>query len=299
MGTFIFGENVSFRVLTDKIFCRSEVIGGTLILPYRVEITGFNNYEKNHITKVDVLFTKGHLSLEKNGIKISENIAVPNVTISKSRPSFESQLEFSISHEIISKIEKNRNGDLFLLLSVALQAAIHEEITFPNNQKRSFVSGFDKGHGHINFHIPQSQWVSNILPQTGFDCFKIIELPTTSLLVPKEYKKSLDELDVARKYYLNGDYDKVVAHCRSALDPFKLSKGKIQSYIKSKSEFDWLNVMLEATDEWLIKIVKSTSHFTSKAHHIPSVGHFDQSQAEIITMMTTAIIAYIGRLQNL
>jgi hypothetical protein len=132
----------------------------------------------------------------------------------------------------------------------------------------------------------------------GHDSFRLFELPKNSHIIPEEYSKSLNELEEAKRYFLNGDYDKTVGHCRSALDPFKAKKDEIKTFIKSKSEFTWINDVLVATDEWLVKLVKSTSHFTSKAHHIPSVGHFGRPEAEIIMMITTALIAYIAKVEG-
>jgi hypothetical protein len=55
--------------------------------------------------------------------------------------------------------------------------------------------------------------------------------------------------------------------------------------------------MLEFTDEWLVKVVRATVSYTSKAHHPPSMNNFGRGNAEIIMMITMAIIAYIGQLE--
>ena len=151
---------------------------------------------------------------------------------------------------------------------------------------------------HVNFQIPQSYWINKVLPQIGHDSLRLIELPSLSRIIPEEYSRSVKELDEAKRYFLHGDYDKAVGHCRSALDPFKAKRDEVKTFIKSKSELAWINEVLDATDEWLNKLIKSTSRLTSKSHHIPSTGHFDRSDAEIIMMITVALIAYIGKLES-
>src|SRR5436190_6637872 len=241
-GTIYFlGENPDFRVITDQIFARNDISGATIIVPYRIEFSSFRTNGKSPASRAEVLFAKGELRTKDSSIKCSENIAFINHRLSKSQLSFESEFQFTIVHETMNKIENQRKGDLLFSLSVVLHAAVYEEIVFTNNQSKSFISDFDKGSGHIDFQIQQSYWVNKVLPQTGYDSFRLIELPSTSLIIPLEYKKSLNELDEAKKYFLNGDYDKAVGHCRSALDPFKPKKDEIKTFIKSKSESVWVN----------------------------------------------------------
>jgi hypothetical protein len=287
--------NPDFTVLTDKIFARNEISGSTLIIPFKIEFTGTPSGYNKRMLKAQVLFFKGELRTKNSSILCGESIVFTNSMLSVQQKSFESQFQFSFSHEITNKIEKQRTGDLPMSIAVTAQTAEYEQIMLADNKNHTFITGFDKASGHVDFQIPQSNWVNNLLPQMGHQSFHLIELPTASQIIPAEYATSLKELEEAKKYFLNGDYDKTVAHCRSALDPFKPKKGEIQSFIKSKSSFAWANDVLEATDEWLLKLAKSTSHFTSKTHHIPSTGHFDRTEAEIIVMVTTAIIAYIGK----
>lgn len=92
-----------------------------------------------------------------------------------------------------------------------------------------------------------------------------------------------------------GHYDKVASHCRVALEPFKKQMPELKKLITSESTVDWIKALGEGTFEWLDKIVKTTYAVTSKAHHPPSFGHFTKTDAEIIMMVTTATIAFIGK----
>jgi hypothetical protein len=287
-------SNPSFTVLTGRIFARNEFSVATLIIPFKLEFSETPGRYSKMMSKAEVLFFKGELRTHSSSIYCGESTVFTNSILSAHQRSFESQFQFSFSHEITNKIEKQRTGDLPMSISVTAQTAEYEEIEL-GNASRSFITGFDKASGHVDFQIAQSDWVKNLLPQMGHQSFRLIELPIASQIIPGEYATSMRELEEARKYFLNGDYDKTVAHCRSALDPFKPKKDEIKKYVSSKSEFAWAKDVMEATDEWLLKLVKSTSHFTSKTHHIPSTGHFDRTEAEIIMMVTTAIIAYIGK----
>ena len=200
-----------------------------------------------------------------------------------------------LSHKMFNPSGK---GDVKFTINTSIKVAAYRDITFQNGSIHTHVSDFATGDGYINFEIPQSDWIKNMLPQLGHDSFRLIELPGTSQVIPTEYASSLKELEAAKKYFLNGDFDKTVGHCRSAIEPFKPKKDQIKTFIKYKSELSWANDILEATDTWLLRLVRSTSQLTSKPHHMPSVGHFDRTEAEIIMMATTAIIAYIGKLEN-
>jgi len=292
---YMLQSNPDFTVLTEKIFARNEFSASTLIIPFKIEFSGTPGGYNKRMSKAEVLFFKGELRAKNSSIFCGESIVFTNCIFSADQKSIEAQFQFSFSHEIINKIEKQRTGDLALSIAVTAQTAEYEEIILEGKKSHSFITGFDKASGHVDFQIAQSNWVKNLLPQMGHQSFRLIELPTASQIISAEYATSLKELDEARKYFLNGDYDKTVAHCRSALDPFKPKKDEIKKYVSSKSEFAWAKDVMEATDEWLLKLVKSTSHFTSKPHHIPSTGHFDRMDAEIIMMVTTAIIAYIGK----
>lgn len=212
-------------------------------------------------------------------------------------------LDFFLNEFILTKIENNRVQDLKLNLALQIQVGLYEPFTIPkpngHYEDTYIITGFETPTAEINFYIEQSLWINKLLPRLGHNSYKLIELPGTNEIIPDEFAKSLVEFEEARKYFVKGDYDKTVAHCRSALDPFSgpVNLPKLKEFIKSKSEFTWATAVLEATELWLDKIIKATSSFTSKAHHAPSVGHFSRTDAEIVLLITTGIIAYIGKIE--
>ena len=94
---------------------------------------------------------------------------------------------------------------------------------------------------------------------------------------------------------MKGDYNKTVSHCRTALEPLRKKLGEVKDKIESKSEKDWILKVTETTETWLETVIKNTYFITSKTHHTPSVGNFSRSDAEIIYMISTGIIAYAGK----
>lgn len=290
---YFLGQNPDFTIISGQIFSRNEVTGGSLMIPFMLTYSSIGRNNGNRFASAEVLSVRGELRTEE-GIRISETITYENSILSGERLIFQSQFSFSFTHDIIHKVEEQRNVDLNLNLSITIQAALYSE---GNSKGQYFVSGFEKGHGNISFVIPQSEWVGKLLPKLGYDSLRLIEIPAASLVIPDVYAVSLGELAESKRLFTLGQYDHAVAHCRSALDPIRPNKDEIRQYIDSDSEYKWIKTMIDKTNEWLNDIVRSTYSVTSKTHHMKTTGHFDRSDAEIIIMMTTAIIAYIGRLK--
>lgn len=295
-GTFyINNTNQEFNVLVEQINGNGGNDSPKIVVPIKINFNPGGQTQGNE--SFDVLSIKGELSLAGGNFKLSEAMHLQAWTI-RNANSYNVNFQFMITPEILSKLEKYRQGGIQFNLSVTMQIAIHERVKLINqNTERIFISGFDTSSGQCTFQVEQSFWVNNILPQLGHNSFKLVELPATNQLIPDEYKISINEFEEARKYFLNGDYDKTVSHCRVALEPFKKTLPQLKEFVKSKSEFDWANTVMDATEVWLEKIIKATSNFTSKTHHAPSVGHFSRTEAEIVLMITTGIIAYIGKIE--
>lgn len=253
-GTINFlSENPDFEISADKIWARNDISGASLVVPYRIGFPSLGSRSNGVSLKYEVLAVKSELRAQ-GGILIGTSVQLTNYSLSNNEISFEGQLDFTFGYDVLQKIEKVRKGDIEFHISVNFQTAIFKEFSKGEKTRDYLNTGYDRSSGHIDFNIPQSSWVNSILPQTGYGTFRLIELPATSSVIPEEYAISLRELEEAKKYFLNCDYDKTVAHCRSALDPFKAKKGEIKSYIKSKSEYAWVDDVQTATDEWLNKL---------------------------------------------
>lgn len=290
-----------FNVQVDQISANGGSDSPKILIPIKFDLHPIGRGYNNIIYPFELISVKGELNATEKNFKIAESIQLPAWKVTNAS-SYHVNFQFLINTEIVNKIEKYRKGNVQLNLSISLQVGIYEKIILLNqgeNSERLFVSGFETGQGYTTFQIEQSHWVNKILPQLGHNSYKLIELPATNQIIPEDYKISLGEFDEARKYFLNGDYDKTVAHCRAALEPFsgKVNLQKLKEFVKSKSEFLWATTVMESTEEWLDKVIRATSAFTSKTHHAPSIGHFSRTEAEIVLMITTGIIAYIGKIE--
>lgn len=292
------GTIQDLNVILDQINGTGGVEASILSIPIKVD---FHPVTRGSIKQFEMISVKAELRLSQNNLRISDVVQLASFKV-LDKVSNVLVFQFPISREVLAKIERIRNQNLQISLSLQAQVAFFETLSLnleSRQVKRDFVTGFETSRCDIHFNIEQSLWVNKILPGLGYDLYKIIELPATNYIIPEEYKGSLKEFDEARKYFNNGDYDKAVGHCRAALEPFgsRQNLQKLKEFVKSKSEFEWATKVLDSTDEWLEKIIKATSAFTSKTHHYPSIGHFSRVDAEIVLMITTAIVAYIGKIE--
>jgi hypothetical protein len=207
-------------------------------------------------------------------------------------------LEFVLSAYKILKIEEKRIDNFKATIDVNFRAINTESYTVPIGTVKkdiTFMTDITQTFCNINFEIPQSLWVTKHLTGLGWQSSSIIELPSANDLIPEEYSNSLTELKKANEYFNKGDYDKVVAHCRSAIDPIRKKLPELKSFITSRSSYDWIDDVNESTFSWLDKLIKETSNFASKTHHTPSTGHFSRHDAQVVQMITIAIIGYAGK----
>jgi len=303
-GSFVFySTSQELNITVDQITGGGGADSPCLNIPVKIDFNAIQRGSYNDTKQpFDAISVKGVLYGTDKNFKISESVQLMNTKVTDKSSGYV-QFQFQLGLENISRIEKNRKGSMPFNLQFTVQVATYEAImlTTAKNEKveKPFVTGFETGQGNVQFVIEQSHWVNKILGQMGHNSYKLVEIPAVNQIIPEEYKTSLVEFEEAQKYFLNGDYDKTVAHCRAALDPFsgKSNLPKLKEFVKSKSEFEWATKVTEATEEWLEKIIKATSSFTSKTHHAPSIGHFSRTEADIVLMITTGIVAYIGKIE--
>lgn len=303
-SSFVFySTSQELNVTVDQVNGSGGADSPCLNIPVKIDFNAIQRGGFNDVKQAfDAISIKGVLLGTEKNFKISENVQLMHTKVTDKNSGYV-QFQFPLSIESISRMEKSRKGGMPMNLQFTIQIATYEAITLTNAKgeryEKLFVTGFETGQGNAQFTIEQSYWVNKVLGQMGHNTYKLVELPVINNIIPAEYEISLGEFEEARKYFLNGDYDKTVAHCRAALDPFggRTNLPKLKEFVKSKSEFEWATKVTEATEEWLDKIIKATSAFTSKTHHAPSIGHFSRTEAEIVLMITTGIIAYIGKIE--
>lgn len=289
----IHNRHVMMEVATENIEGRGDENNLMINVSVKFDNPGGQN------EKYQLLGAGAKLYELQKSIRVGETWQ-PNSWFLRENEPFHLHFSIPVSVDIIERIEQNRHGNLRLMVECSLQLGRYEPVSLAGqgNQRvdKYFMTEVITGsNGQINFEIEQSRWVNKILHSWKLNNTSIIELPSYTKVIPDEYKISRDELDEALRYFNNGDYDKTVSHCRSALEPFKRKMDELKQHIKSNHEFEWMKDISEATETWLDTILRKTFHFTAKTHHAPSIGHFDRADAQIITMVTTAIIGYVGK----
>lgn len=295
------GVNQGFSIESEKITAIGGAASPYLQIPLFLELNPIADRNipiNGGITSFIITNIEASLSFEGFQFKAAEINRTSNILVDNKR-SLYFHLEFPLDKTKISIIEKHRKTNLSFTIRMVFHYGIFATIPFITNvesEKRGFITEYNGADETLTIEISQSQWISKILLGLGFKAFKLIEMPEYSELIPEQFKTSLSELAEVERYYKMGEYDKAVGHCRSALDPFNKIMPGLKNYISSKSEFEWIDEINKKTFEWLDALWKATKNFTSKTHHPPTMGHFDRHDAEIIHMMTTAIVAYIGKI---
>ena len=166
------------------------------------------------------------------------------------------------------------------------------------------VEEFTKGHFNIDLSIPHSHWVDKILPGLGYGKVKLIEVPIPEKIVPDTFQKALTELQEAQRYFVEGDYDKVVAHCRSAVqlipESLKINLSGIEnpSFNDKMKRFldEFSSFLNDSKRDALETIIRAIWRLSSVSHHPSPSGYFNRADAEAISHVTTTLIAYVGKL---
>ena len=267
-----------------------------LIIPIQFE---FHPIGDRAIRPFTLLHAKFDLHLLANEPRISETSRFFYARVGHAW-SMTPEIDFPLDALRLERIEGVRRGDLKLAVRMTIYSSLSTTLEVTRNGQtipEEFLSAsFETSTASLSFEIPHSHWTKNILPALGWGQVQLVEIPQLHKLIPEEHAKSLNELLEARRYYDAGDPDKSVAHCRSALEPLQKKLPELKTAIESQTEFEWLRDIGTATYNWLDTLQKRTYKLTNKVHHVPSIGHFSRADAEVILLVTTAVVAYVGRM---
>ncbi|MGA7750283.1 MAG: hypothetical protein WCA63_09060 [Gallionella sp.] len=147
--------------------------------------------------------------------------------------------------------------------------------------------------GDIPFIVPDTHWRERVLPGLGYGKVMIVELPAVSLETCKALEHSYRALEKAQKQFALGQYDDTVGSCRVALDQFfePVDKGDGSGKTIPKLKKSWESRLGEATYQWLDSSLGAIKTEANKPHHSPN-NHFDRFEAQMLMMITTALISY-------
>ena len=289
-------QNPEFRIIVENIQGHNEHSTSALFVPFRIQ---FSNLYINQtaLSKVVITGMKAVLHTRGKFTYCSETINLaPGTWLQPHSLAINPQLKFMISQESLHRIEKERVNNIEFHVELKIQAALYSTLSLSNGQEMEFVRDMEIASGDANFTIPQSRWVNDLLPQMGYDAIRILEIPVSSPVLPVEYAGAIQELEKAKQSFMIGGYDQAVGYCRIAIEPLKMKYFELKKHITSDSEADWGRKTIDATIEWIDKMLRSTASYASKSHHYPSGGHFNKATAEIILMTTVSILAFVGRI---
>ncbi|MCX6312084.1 MAG: hypothetical protein NT084_10675 [Bacteroidetes bacterium] len=295
----IYSIGQEFSIDSENINAFGESASPFLLVPINLHLNPLRSNNDKNVPFV-VTHLEAYITFEGFKFKTAQTSKPLNVEVTKSHI-WNGQLEFQLDENRVAVIEKHRNGDIKFSIWITVHYGVLSTVSVKNMlnmpEEIRYINERGDTHANASIIIQQSQWLKKILPGLGFQSFKLIEMPISSDLIPEEFAQSSKELEEAAKFFKLGDYDKTVAHCRSALDPLYRSIEVLKPLLKGKSEKDWLDDVTLHSFKWFDTIVKQTWRLSSKSHHIPSMDHFDRHDAEIIYLISTALVAYFGKIK--
>jgi hypothetical protein len=215
-------------------------------------------------------------------------------------PERQFRLEIPLDLLTIERIEQTREGNLRAALKLRGFFAIH--VTDASG-KGLGVHRFETATLEpIVFMIPKSQWVEQLLPQLGYGRLELIEVRISNGIRAEGLPKAVQEVREARAYLANGDWEKVVAHCRNTLEAILDSRPlQLPSVSKFSTKADTfihehLASLGEKQSKLLAEEMKLLWEVCSKAAHPNPPDYFKRADADFIVRNTTAILEYVGRL---
>ena len=214
------------------------------------------------------------------------------------------QLEIPLDRVRLALLNRLRKGgevDLRLDLELFVDEVV--DLTRVPDPMKSPVWGLLARHrtlSKIRVHIPRSIWLEQVLRGTEFGKVHIIELPAIPIEGCAEMKSAFEALAQAQKLEREGHYNDVVSNCRKALEPFCESitvpddKGGEKRVQKLKAS--WQTRLSQHTYTWLDSSLMAVRQAGNEAAHLTSTN-YDQMEAQILLMVTTALLAYAVKMR--
>ena len=202
-------------------------------------------------------------------------------------------IEVQLDDRRIEWLELKRAGKSF---EAKLRINLQVQIFGHNPHTESFPCGLldvSTIQGEIPFTVPDTHWRERVLPGLGYGKVMVVELPAVSLEACKALEHSYKALEKAQKQFAFGLYDEAVGSCRVALDHFfeQVDKGDGSGKTIPKLKKSWESRLGEATYQWLDSSLGAIKSEANKPHHSPN-DHFDRLEAQMLMMITTALISY-------
>lgn len=205
-------------------------------------------------------------------------------------------IEIPLDAKRIEWLEQKRAGKSF-------EAKLHIDLQVQSFGANQFTPEFPNGllgvsniQGDIAFTVPDTQWRERVLPQLGYGKVIVIELPAFSLESCAALDHSFKALENAQRNFSIGLYDETAGSCRVALEQFfehvKKEEGSDKTIPKLKKS--WETILGSTTYQWLDDALVAIKVPANKPHHSPN-NHFDRLGAQMLLMVTTALVSYAAQ----
>ncbi len=270
-----------------------------LIIPAKFTLSSLNGARQG---KQDVFFLdlNALLFVEGRGSKIAHGCnsrPFHELVINGSREVM-FDLEFPLDKYRVEKMEQLRKGDMGLRCYLQLSIGLFGPPIYGIEAKASSsprISDLAVLLANLQFAVPQSKWVKEVLPGLGGGVVQLIEFPAVSLEACEALKHSHLALKRAVEEFALGDYDAAVGLCRTAADPIRQELKKLRDGKVDCLAADWAEKVGSATIEWLTIVLGKTHGVANTPHHSPTTGYFSRLDAQMILTTTISVIAYVAR----
>jgi len=302
----------SIRVESQKVRGEGGPLYPRLVIPFSLSFKPMKvtkdeqEQEIEYVQNYTVLYFWGSLSISsvKPEIKIADFQSEPLLHFSEE---WDSDYTIYIPLDLprIEYLEEIRKGDIGVQIRSRALIAKHPLVPVGQRERDKRIQELLTIHFDLPVEIPQSHWVDKVLPGLGYGKVKLIEVPIPEKIVPEIFQKALRELEEARRYFVEGEHDKVVAHCRGAVEqiPNTLTvdlsdiekpsfNDKVEGFLKQHLS----TVLADSKRNSLRTMIKATWTLSSIPHHPSPPGYFDRADAEAVMLLTTALLAYVGKL---
>jgi len=203
-------------------------------------------------------------------------------------------LEFPLDEHRLEWIEQQRNGSMEGSLRLKVSClTLGDGRGNQTNVNQPVFRDATTIHGDIPFTVADTQWREKVLPGLGYGKIIAIELPAVPIESVKSLEHSYKALEQAQKQFQLGHYDDAVGKCRVALDQFfeQVDKGDGSCKKIPKLKRSWETKLGESTYRWLDESLSAIKDAANKPHHSPN-NHFDRLAAQMLMMVSTALISY-------
>lgn len=304
MSITLYGTNTGLKIEASVNIENIQGIGGS-VLPRLYFQVKLNISDENgwHLRKQIQAWSFGMLTGElfvggHEKVADVRTYSVNNVRLgSQDYPTdFHLNIEIPLDARRIEWLERRRAGKSF---DAKLHIDLQVQLFGSNQHTPDFSCGLLSApciQGDILFIVPDTQWREKVLPGLGYGKVMMVELPAISLESCAALDHSFKALENAQKQFALGLYDETAGSCRVALDQFfeSVDKGDGSGKTIPKLKKSWEPKLGAATHQWLEDALGAIKDSTNKPHHSPH-NHFDRLGAQMLMMITTALVSYAAQ----